>query len=197
MGELGTAILLFGNDVNEEARAAYEHWHSRHHVPQRLTVPGILGAIRFRLAGRGSPEYLTLYRLRDVSVLESPRYRALLDHPDPPTREMRPKLAQPRRFVASVGSVPLIPAGFLMQARQGRNVIEARAAKDQVTMEGPLVGDQRNHPIMGAEPLPEGYLQLRFARPGEFSEREDAALLPIGGLYSPIDRFGLDAHLFG
>ncbi len=193
MGETGTAILLFGNNVREEARAAYESWHSSHHVPQRLTVPGILGAIRFRLAGPGGPEYLTLYRLRDARVLDSPEYRALLEHPDPPTLAMRPNLLAPHRYVARTALVPALPDWFAMRAEHARWPFGTIEPPEQLMITGPLVADQRNHPIMGAEPLPEGYLRLRFSRAERLEPPEDEASA-IGGLYRSLDRFGFDAR---
>lgn len=191
----GTAILLFGNDVREEARAAYESWHAGHHVPQRLTVPGLLGAIRFRLSGQGSPEYLTLYRLSDIDVLESPEYRALIEHPDAETLAMRPNLAAPRRFVASVGRVPVIPEGFAMRAIEADQPFEAARDGQVIVIEGALMTGQRNHPIMGAAPLPSGFLQLSLAPAERLAAAPVAHGRPIGGLYRPIDRFGLETKL--
>ena len=194
MHSAGTAILLFGNDVQNAARAAYERWHSGHHVPQRLTVPGLLGAIRFRLSGHGSPEYLTLYRLRNPDVLDSPEYHALIDHPDAQTLAMRPNLTAPRRFIAKTDHVPAIPEGFAMRAAESQQPLKAAPDGDFIMIEGKLIVDQRNHPIMGAEPLPSGFLQLCFGP----VERLEGHHLPkgkvIGGLYLPIDRFGLETQ---
>jgi hypothetical protein len=191
----GLAILLFGNDVHEEARPAYESWHAGHHVPQRLTVPGILGAIRFRAEGKGSPEYLTLYRLQDADVLESTDYRMLVENPDPPTLAMRHNLTALNRFVATVGPVPGIPAGFAMRAGHATRPYPMAQCQHEVQMTGPLIAGQRNHPIMKAALLPDGYLQLRFAPPDSLARLDADGAMPIGGLYLPVDRFGLDVRL--
>lgn len=196
MSAKGTAILLFGNDVRPEARAAYERWHAGHHVPQRLTVPGLLGAIRFRLAGPGGPEYLTFYRLAQAEILEGPAYRALIETPDAETLAMRPNLLAPRRLVMQAGPVPAIPEGFAMlveQAPADRPFPQARRVAEMV-IEGPLVTAQRNHPIMGGEGLPAGQLRLVFApaeRLAEWNTPEGATRL--GGLYQPLERFGIEA----
>lgn len=188
----GTAILLFGNNVLEPARAVYERWHAGHHVPQRLTVPGILGAIRFRLSGQGSPEYLTLYRLRDADVLESAEYRALVEFPDEPTLAMRPNLYAPRRYVAQVGLVPAIPEGWSMRAFEGDHLQPDTRDQDLVVIEGDMLAGQRNHPIMGTIPLPSGRLRLCFG-PAEWLQGMGPGRgKPIGGVYQPIDRFGSD-----
>jgi hypothetical protein len=190
----GKAFLLFGNDIAPSMRDAYERWHAEHHVPQRLTVPGILGAIRFRGVGAGRPEYFTLYRLSAAQILESPSYRALIDEPDETTRAMRPHFRAPVRFVARTDPMPLIPAGHWMRVETG-DLCPPPAEAACLSISGRLVGDQRNHPIMKEQNLPQGSIRLSFA------PREKLAARPpcqghddLEGLYRPLDRFGLDAQ---
>jgi hypothetical protein len=95
---LPTAFLVFANNVTPAQRSTYESWHGAHHVPQRLTVHGITGATRYQALGIGSPEYLTLYHLSTLSVLDSAAYRALVDEPDSRTLAMRPHIRAPLRF---------------------------------------------------------------------------------------------------
>ncbi|PPD15535.1 MAG: hypothetical protein CTY25_06105 [Methylobacterium sp.] len=195
MDEHGSAVLLFGNDVREGARAAYERWHSGHHVPQRLTVRGILGAIRFRHAGAGGPEFLTFYRLAKAEILEGPAYRALIETPDAGTLAMRPNLRAPRRLVMRAGPVPAIPEGFAMvveQAPADRPFPRTRW-RAAVVIDGPLVTAQRNHPIMGGAELPAGHLRLVFAPAERLSEwTTPAGATRLGGIYQSLDRFGVD-----
>jgi hypothetical protein len=68
------------------------------------------------------------------------------------------------------------------------------AGSGALAIHGRLVASQRNHPIMGSEPLPKGFIRLSLAP----SERlRNTAIAPgakaIGGLYQPLDRFGEDA----
>lgn len=189
----GGAFLLFGNDVSPQMRASYEDWHAGHHVPQRLEVPGILGAIRFRSAGISTPNYLTFYRLTSADVLESRAYRALIERPDAETLAMRPHILRPLRFVAQPERMPPVPAGSWM-------VVETCPtsflwpARAPATIEGRLVDDQRNHPIMGAAKLPRGMIRLGFA-PVEFLEANLPEGRPgqVGNYFRPLDRFGVDA----
>jgi hypothetical protein len=189
----GAAILLFGNDVAPQKIAEYEHWHAVHHVPQRLEVEGILGAIRFRSAGNHTPKYLTLYRLASVDVLESAEYRALVERPDAETLAMRPHTLRPQRFVAEVGAVPPIPHGaWMLLERSLSPFVEPASAP--LSIEGRLVDQQRNHPIMGDAKLPIGMIRLGFASRDFFKEH-----LPEGlpgwpeHCFYPLDRFGMDA----
>jgi len=99
MSAQATALLALWNDVSPELDAQYNDWHAVEHVPERLTVPGILWGRRYgRLAG-ASPRYLTLYGLADAAVLDSEPYRRLLREPTPMSRSMRPALVNVSRWV--------------------------------------------------------------------------------------------------
>lgn len=70
-------------------RGDYDIWHTREHVPERLSVPGFLSAVRYG-GGKGPlPAYFTLYTVADRAVLESAAYRHLFDNPTRWTRSMR------------------------------------------------------------------------------------------------------------
>jgi hypothetical protein len=189
----GGAVLLFGHDVSAQKRAEYEDWHARHHVPQRLEVPGILGAIRFRSAGALTPNYMTFYRLASADVLESPEYRALIERPDIETLAMRPHILRPQRFVARTERCPPVPAEAWL-------VVETSAtsfpwpARTPCVIEGRLVDEQTNHPIMGDAKLPRGVIRLSFA-PVDFLETYLPEGRPgqLGNYFRPLDRFGADA----
>lgn len=103
MPEAATALLALWNDVDPALDAAYNEWHAREHVPERLTVPGMAWALRYgRIADAPMPRYLTLYGLRDVRVLDSPEYRRLLEHPTPASRAMRPALRNLSRWICTL-----------------------------------------------------------------------------------------------
>lgn len=86
----GQGLLALWNGIDESRRHEYETWHAREHVPERLTVPGMIGARRYLRTGGPLPEYLTLYAMQDLTVLDSAPYRRLLDHPTAWSRRMRP-----------------------------------------------------------------------------------------------------------
>lgn len=84
------ALLALWNDVDPTHDVAYNDWHANEHVPERLTVPGMMFGLRFRtVAGVPGPRYLTLYGLRDVQVLDSAAYQHLLAWPTPMSARMR------------------------------------------------------------------------------------------------------------
>lgn len=86
----GSAMIALWNGVDPARQSEYDTWHTREHVPERIGVPGMIGARRYRRQTGPLPEYLTLYDLEDISVLTSAPYRRLLDQPTPWTLSMRP-----------------------------------------------------------------------------------------------------------
>lgn len=88
----GDGLLALWNGVEPERAAEYDLWHSREHVSERISVPGMYGARRYVRIDGPLPEYLTLYPMRDLEVLKSPSYLRLLNHPTDWSRAMRPSL---------------------------------------------------------------------------------------------------------
>jgi hypothetical protein len=101
MSDLASGLLVLWNDVDPRLEAEYEDWHANEHVPERLTVPGILWARRFGRVGDGGamPRCMTLYGLLAPAVLDSEAYRRLLREPTPASRRMRPALQNICRWV--------------------------------------------------------------------------------------------------
>jgi hypothetical protein len=89
------------NGVESAWRERYENWHALEHVPERLSVPGIVSATRYIEATSDSTDcrrYLTVYDLTSLRVLDSTGYRSLLDNPSPASQTMRTRLQNVRRF---------------------------------------------------------------------------------------------------
>lgn len=98
-----TALLALWNDVAPGREAEYEDWHAREHVPERLTVPGMLWGRRYgAMHPAGGPRYLTLYGLRDAAVLDGAPYQRLLREPTPMSARMRPALQHVTRWVCAL-----------------------------------------------------------------------------------------------
>jgi hypothetical protein len=85
----GSGLLLLWNDIDPAVDAEYNRWHSTEHVPERVTVPGILSGRRYVRVGEGAQRYLTIYELESTAVLSSPAYLSLAESPTPWSRRMR------------------------------------------------------------------------------------------------------------
>lgn len=165
---MSSAFLVFANDVDPAQREAYESWHGGHHVPQRLTVPGILRATRYQAIGGGSPAYLTVYDLADIAVLDAPEYRRLAEQPDAVTQAMRPFLRHPLRLACrTLAGADCRHGGVLVMLRIDANAAPAAerlaAEKSGMVKLGRTVPEAGGHPIMGRAAMPEEAVALVFA----------------------------------
>ncbi len=97
----GRGALLLWNDIEPGMEAEYLRWHSREHVPERITVPGILAGRRYRTADPEWQRYLSVYELESTDVLNRPAYLALLANPTPWSRAMRPYFRRVTRSACS------------------------------------------------------------------------------------------------
>lgn len=102
----GTGFLALWNDIEPARDAEYNLWHTREHVPERVSVPGILSGRRY-VADASPHRYFTLYELDSPAVLETAPYKHLVDNPSPWSRSMRPDfrsfLRHPCATLASIG----------------------------------------------------------------------------------------------
>ena len=55
----GTGLLVIWTDVAPEYEAEFNEWYDKEHVPQLLTVPGILTGRRYQ-AVEGKPKYIAI-----------------------------------------------------------------------------------------------------------------------------------------
>lgn len=202
-----SAFLVFANDVDPAQREAYESWHGGHHVPQRLTVPGILRATRYRASeSDGSPEYLTVYDLAEIAVLDQPAYRCLAEQPDAVTLAMRPHLRKPLRLACqALAAADCLHEPVLVMLRMpGANVARAAqwlaAGSVPATIRlGRTAAEAGGHPIMGQTGMPDEAIALVFATTPEqawaaveAARRAGLELLPAAGsslVYQRIESF--------
>ena len=113
-----TALLALWNGVTPDLDADYNAWHAQEHVPERLTVPGMLWARRYgAFWPQTGPRYLTLYGLRDAQVLEEDAYQRLLREPTPMSARMRPHLCHLSRWVCALHSPYAVPFGPGLRAQ--------------------------------------------------------------------------------
>jgi hypothetical protein len=126
-----SVLLAIWNDVVPERTEEYEAWHALEHVPERVWVPGFLGATRYVALGAAQPHYLTLYEVDSVNTLETPAYADLVEHPTDWSASLRPAfrnfLRQPCQIVAHSGRSA---GGWIVALRCG---FEAMQSKDRLS----------------------------------------------------------------
>ncbi len=69
----GVMIAMF--DIPEYLDEEFNKWYDEEHVPEKVgTVPGFLRARRYKSL-EGRPNYLCIYELEDIGVLDNPTYQ--------------------------------------------------------------------------------------------------------------------------
>lgn len=78
-------LIVIWNDIVPESRENFLEWHSREHIPERVSIPGFLQGQRW-FGESAAPQYLTIYSTADAKVLTSSAYLARLNSPTPWTQ---------------------------------------------------------------------------------------------------------------
>jgi hypothetical protein len=105
MGLCGDGALVLNFDVEPAALAEHDHWHTKEHMPERVSIPGFLRGTRW-IAESGSPRYLVIYEVRDVNVLTGADYLQRLNSPSAWTSKTMAHMRGMRRgFCRVEGSV--------------------------------------------------------------------------------------------
>ncbi len=74
-GEKAVILGCFG-DIPADIEANWNQWYASSHIPARLSLPGFIGARRFK-AYEGDYRYVSLYELENADAVNSAPYRGL------------------------------------------------------------------------------------------------------------------------
>jgi hypothetical protein len=66
----GTGLLLVWVDVPADKEEEFNRWYNEEHIPELLSIPGVLNAARYE-AVKSGPKHLACYELETPSVVES------------------------------------------------------------------------------------------------------------------------------
>ena len=94
-GLSGGGLLAVWSRVRPADEDELNRWYTAEHLPERLAVPGFLGARRY-LSPDGQT-YLALYELADPAVLDGPDYQAQFTQPTAWTRRVLASFEWSRR----------------------------------------------------------------------------------------------------
>ena len=81
MALTGTALLAIWHDIDPPAQREYMEWHTREHMPERLSIPGFTVGKRLINHDLGRYRYGTIYGGEDLEVFRSPAYLERLNNP--------------------------------------------------------------------------------------------------------------------
>jgi hypothetical protein len=95
------AALLLLFDIAGDAIAEHDDWHTREHLPERLSIPGFLRGSRW-IAPAGAPRYFVMYEVRELATLASSAYMTRLNNPTPWSASMMKSYIGMRRALCSI-----------------------------------------------------------------------------------------------
>jgi hypothetical protein len=148
--------MLLSFDVEQEAIAEHDDWHTHEHLPERLSIPGFVRGTRW-VALRGQPRYLVIYEVEQLATLASAPYLERLNNPSPWTTKMMPHYrGMSRGFCSLTGSFGL-GLGHVCQLIRFKPAAGAEAALRQ-WLTGNVLPGLPARPGIGSVHLFEGAL---------------------------------------
>jgi hypothetical protein len=120
MATQANGLLAVWTDVAPEAEREFNEWYNKEHIAQLLGVPGFLSGRRYQ-AVEGTPTYLALYELTDVSVLKSDAFRQVRESPTEWSKKIIPLFRNTTigmyQQLFSYGTRPAQDAEFILNVR--------------------------------------------------------------------------------
>ncbi|MGH6860582.1 MAG: hypothetical protein ACRECY_10015 [Phyllobacterium sp.] len=90
MGLKGSAFLVMWHDIAEGADCDYIEWHTREHMPERLSIPGFTTGKRLHAPDASRHAFGTIYAGDSLETFRSTDYLARLNAPTPWTAAIAP-----------------------------------------------------------------------------------------------------------
>ena len=127
MSLLGSAVLVNWGGIVKSKEKEYNEWHSKEHMPERISLPGFLRGLRaVGIPGTDlNHKYFMMYEAERKEVFVSPKYLERLNNPTEWTKEILSNYLSPSRTICSVISSRSIGIGtFLSTIRfLGNNIL--------------------------------------------------------------------------
>lgn len=111
-------LLCVRSQPAADALEEFHAWYDEEHAPARTRIAGVRSADRFRRIDGDGPDWLAIYELESLSVLDRPDYRSLRERRSDREREVMARLLVLERSVYSLlsskGTRPAKPAPYLV-----------------------------------------------------------------------------------
>lgn len=112
---LGKGFLGLWHDIEAgEPEAEYHEWHTREHMPERVSLPGFLRARRGVDWNLSHQRYLTVYEGATLDAFRSPEYLERLNRPTAWSSKMAPHFRNFLRVACETVSTTGLGAGGAM-----------------------------------------------------------------------------------
>ncbi len=104
MGLLGNAVLVNWGGIVKTKEIEYNEWHSKEHMPERISLPGFLRGLRaVGIPGTDlNHKYFMMYEAKQKEVFTSRKYLERLNNPTEWTKEILSNYLSPSRTICSV-----------------------------------------------------------------------------------------------
>jgi len=120
MSLLGSAVLVNWGGIKPDKEEYYNQWHSKEHMPERISLPGFLRGYRaIGIEGTNlNHKYFMMYEAKNKEVFVSKEYLERLNNPTEWTKEILSNYISPSRTICSVISSKSIGSGnFILTVR--------------------------------------------------------------------------------
>jgi hypothetical protein len=179
----GTGAIAIWNDITRDGRDDFYAWHVHEHIPERVAVPGFLRGSRYRAAAADtSPEFFTLYEIRDPGIATSAPYLARLNAPTDWTRRATAHFRNTSRALTRVVRSEGAGTGGALATARFPETDEGQAALRAAMAGTALLADIARLPRVAAAHLCATDSAASAARTAESRERSDIVAAPIGAL---------------
>jgi hypothetical protein len=127
----GDGLLMVYCDVAREHEDEFNRWYNEEHIPERLAIPGVLNAARYK-AVEGGPAYLACYELESADAWYSEAWQRWLKQPTAWSQRMSPSVIGTayirnlyRRIYPQVTTSETAEAGMALVLLVGRMSVPA------------------------------------------------------------------------
>ena len=120
MSLLGSAVLVNWGGIIPNKEEDYNQWHSKEHMPERISLPGFLRGYRaIGIEGTNlNHKYFMMYEAKNKEVFVSKEYLDRLNNPTKWTKEILSNYISPSRTICSVISSKSVGSGnFILTVR--------------------------------------------------------------------------------
>ena len=116
MSLLGSAVLVNWGGIVKSKEQEYNEWHSKEHMPERISLPGFLRGIRaVGIPGTDlNHKYFMMYEAERKEVFISKKYLERLNNPTEWTKKILSNYLSPSRTICSVISTKSIGIGTFL-----------------------------------------------------------------------------------